>query len=104
MTTKNTKAEPKKQFEELSLEIDPSEMNNEVYDDGEIASVNELNHIIHALKNHKAKVAPETHPDFDGNHCIECGEKIPEKRLNLGRIRCYECQTALEKKNKQYGR
>ena len=42
----------------------------------------------------------ETNPDFDGLHCIDCDEKIPAARLKLGKIRCVECQTVLEKQGK----
>lgn len=41
---------------------------------------------------------PEAHPDFDGKHCLDCGNEIPEKRLELQRIRCIACQQAKEKK------
>lgn len=35
---------------------------------------------------------PQTHPDFDGVHCLECDVEIPQKRLEAGRIRCVDCQ------------
>lgn len=49
---------------------------------------------------HKAhnSAAPETHPDFDGAHCVSCDEPIPLARLNLGKVRCVECQTHKEKR------
>lgn len=42
----------------------------------------------------RAAAAPESHPDFDGKHCVEedCGVKIPAPRRALGRIRCVDCQ------------
>lgn len=40
----------------------------------------------------------ETHPDFDGETCIDCGDDIPEGRLALGKIRCVHCQELLEKR------
>jgi RNA polymerase-binding transcription factor DksA len=43
------------------------------------------------------KAAPETHPDFDGETCLDCGEDIPPARLALGKIRCVYCQSALER-------
>lgn len=46
------------------------------------------------------RCAPETHPDFDGTHCVECGDDIPAERLNLGRIRCVYCQERIEKLSK----
>ncbi len=39
---------------------------------------------------------PESHPDFDGKHCIDCGNPIPKERLQAGRIRCTDCQSLLE--------
>lgn len=43
-------------------------------------------------------LAPESHPDFDGAHCVEddCGEPLPPARLAMGRIRCTECQARRE--------
>ena len=35
---------------------------------------------------------PQTHPDFDGLHCLVCDVEIPAKRLEAGRIRCVDCQ------------
>lgn len=46
--------------------------------------------------------APQTHPDFDGEHCLDCDTKIPEERLAMGRIRCVECQTLIEKHSNRY--
>lgn len=43
---------------------------------------------------------PETHPDFDGIHCIECDKVIPSERLKLHKIRCVNCQQDLEKRKK----
>jgi RNA polymerase-binding transcription factor DksA len=48
--------------------------------------------------------APETHPDFDGKSCVECGELIPRERLALGKVRCVHCQSRLELRRKQQGR
>lgn len=45
-----------------------------------------------------AACAPERHPDFDGVHCLDCGDEIPEGRLQMKRIRCVYCQTAKEKR------
>ena len=56
-----------------------------------------------ALAGIAANVRPERHPDFDGEHCMSCGAEIEEGRLALHKIRCVECQTAIEKRNKQRG-
>lgn len=52
----------------------------------------------HAIMKSATLAAPESHPDFDGTHCIECDNDIPEGRLRLGRIRCVYCQTIKEKR------
>ena len=56
-----------------------------------------------ALEEARRKTAPETNPDFDGKHCIECGEKIPAARLKLMKIRCIDCQSLKEQKTKFFG-
>jgi RNA polymerase-binding transcription factor DksA len=45
---------------------------------------------------HRAAL-PEQHPDFDGDNCLTCEEPINPLRLALGRIRCVDCQSRLEK-------
>lgn len=45
----------------------------------------------------RSQVGPETHPDFDGQHCVICEEPIPVARLALGKVRCVYCQEYLEK-------
>lgn len=42
----------------------------------------------------------ESHPDFDGVHCLECDEEMIEFRLSIGRIRCVYCQNILERRLK----
>ena len=44
------------------------------------------------------KSAPESHPDFDGKHCVEgdCGIAIPKARLAMGKVRCVTCQSLIE--------
>lgn len=56
-----------------------------------------------ALAAAKEKNKPETHPDFDGETCVECGEDMPLVRLQLGRIRCISCQQIREKRIKTIG-
>ena len=50
------------------------------------------------------KVKPEFHEDFDGIHCVECGDEIPEGRLALQKIKCVFCQEAFEKIEKMYNK
>ncbi len=53
-----------------------------------------------ALNRALGKSGPEKHPDFDGIHCVEedCGVEIPPGRLLHGKVRCVDCQHALEKR------
>lgn len=44
------------------------------------------------------KAKPETHPDFDGAHCVDCEVEIPKPRLLMGKVRCVHCQTVLERR------
>jgi RNA polymerase-binding transcription factor DksA len=76
----------------------------DVHDEGDIASAIEMGFIAQALSRHKEKVAPEQHPDFDGENCLECGNEIPMVRLEMGKIRCVHCQEALELRNKMFGK
>lgn len=40
--------------------------------------------------------------DFDGRHCVDCGEPIPELRLKTGAFRDIGCQQRHESKNKNH--
>ena len=40
---------------------------------------------------------PETHPNFNGADCVDCGDPLPNARLLWRKVRCTSCQTALEK-------
>jgi RNA polymerase-binding transcription factor DksA len=53
----------------------------------------------------RALSAPETHPDYDGLHCVEvdCGVEIPIVRRKLFRVRCVDCQTRKEGIGRQFG-
>lgn len=51
----------------------------------------------------RAAMVTEHHPDFDGATCLECGDDMPEERIKAGRIRCWFCQTAKEKRAKRRG-
>lgn len=76
----------------------------EVMDEADAASLFQMNENTKAIAAVVAMNAPEKHPDFDGESCIDCGETIPEQRLKLGKIRCVDCQTALEKRAKLFAR
>ncbi len=51
----------------------------------------------------RLNMKPQSHPDFDGDHCLDCEVDIPVERLAMGRIRCTACETVLEKQKKQRG-
>jgi hypothetical protein len=55
------------------------------------------------LREVQARLQPESHPDFDGMHCVEprCAVVLPKARLEMGRIRCVSCQEALERSMKR---
>lgn len=76
---------------------------SDVYDDADIASAFEMAITNRAIEETRAKAAPESHPDFDGESCLDCGDTIIPLRLSLGRIRCVVCQERLEKKSKMFG-
>ena len=48
----------------------------------------------------RGKSAPEHDARFDGAHCVEedCGVDLPRERLNLGRVRCVDCQHLAERR------
>lgn len=55
---------------------------------------------IHAVQ---CLTAPQKHPDFDGENCLDCAEPIPTERLSMFKIRCVCCQTAVEEADKRRG-
>lgn len=75
---------------------------HEVYDEADQASMFQMAENEQALAKVKAKLAPERHPDFDGENCLECGDKIPKARLAMVKIRCVHCQAALEARSRMY--
>ena len=50
----------------------------------------------------RAKSLPEQYPYPDGSWpralCLDCGDPIEEGRLALGKVRCFACQEAKEKR------
>lgn len=61
------------------------------------AQEQQLENEARALERVRAAMRPETHPDFDGKHCLDCGELIPKQRRALDKIRCVRCQDTLER-------
>lgn len=74
------------------------EVGDDVDRANELAEMETANHLYLARK----KAAPEQVPLADGTYaqtdCVECGNEIGEGRLKLGKLRCIECQRALEKR------
>ena len=48
----------------------------------------------------RSKESPPS--DFDGRHCTECGNEIPEGRLATGAFRDITCQERMEKARKNH--
>ena len=65
-------------------------------DENDRASNAEYTHNQDNVERIRALAQPESHPDFDGCHCVECGEPIPDLRLALSKVRCISCQARLE--------
>lgn len=51
-----------------------------------------------------AKAKPEQVRNPDGTwpttECVDCGEDIEDGRLEMGKVRCFRCQTIKERKEK----
>jgi RNA polymerase-binding transcription factor DksA len=78
MTDKNNTNDFREQQEALLTEVlDPVDI-------AQLAAQQELDSI---LENHRLKMLPETHPDFDNEHCIGCGQAIVAERLVMKKIR-----------------
>lgn len=71
-------------------------------DENERATLIEEQFTDAAIEAVREKAQPESHPDFDGAHCVECEESLPPARVALGRIRCMACQEQLEHEARRY--
>lgn len=72
-------------------------------DESNRASAIELLRATEGLQRVQQQLKPQSHPDFDGETCLDCGAVMPDQRLADGRIRCTECETAREKRGKMFG-
>ena len=58
-----------------------------------------------ALALHSRHTQPEQVKDAQGNweteECIDCGEDIKPARLEMGKVRCFHCQSELEDMRKR---
>ena len=71
-------------------------------DENERATLIEAQFTDAALEAAREKAKPQFDRNFDGEHCVECGEAIPAVRLALGRVRCVACQEHLEREARAY--
>ena len=53
------------------------------------------------IANARQALAPQHSDAFDGVHCVRCGEDMPQARLDAKRIRCTDCESALEAKQRR---
>jgi len=97
------KPESQTDFRKTPMALEKNENYFDLTDESDRASAFEAQFNEDALEEARRKTAPEINPDFDGKHCIECGEKIPAARLKLAKIRCVECQSLKEQKTKFFG-
>lgn len=77
------------------------EVGDEVDQANELAEMETANHLYLARK----KAEPEQLPRADGTYailaCVDCGEDIEPGRVQLGKVRCFHCQSDLEKRAKR---
>lgn len=73
----------------------------EVSDEADLAQLIQLNELAHLQDLARKANAPQSHPDFDGVHCVDCDEELPKERLDSGRVRCTTCQSDIEKRAKK---
>jgi hypothetical protein len=84
------------------------ELNNDDFrgDEVDISSGIALAFEKQALETARAKSNIRNHPrysEFDGEHCVECGEEIEPARLALQvSIFCVQCQEDIERKSKLF--
>lgn len=65
-------------------------------DEADLADVHVESRMAEGLSLNAKLLRPETHPDFNGKDCVECGDGLPKARLDMGRVRCTACQSAIE--------
>lgn len=61
-----------------------------------------------AVEHYRYLARPEQQKDAEGNwetsECVDCGKDIEDGRLAMGKVRCFDCQTIKEKKERLYAR
>lgn len=82
---------------DLLSDNDPGFLDSsEVFDEAEHAQHQQLREQAAIQERARLLARPETHPDFDGSHCVDCDDELPAFRLKIGRVRCVDCQQAIE--------
>lgn len=73
----------------------------EVYDEMDLVQMRFLQE--QAALTKSPKFLAQSHPNFDGVHCVnpDCEDDLPEARIKLGRIYCVSCQEIIDKKSKR---
>jgi phage/conjugal plasmid C-4 type zinc finger TraR family protein len=78
--------------------IDPKEFTPDVLDRASNLTQETTDN---AIAEQRRKAAPQQVQNPDGSwpvtECLDCDLAIPEGRLKMGRIRCVECQSAVER-------
>lgn len=75
--------------------------NDEVFDETDGAQHLQLREQADIQRRARLMNQPETHPEFDGTHCVDCDTEIPAARLAMHRVRCVHCQQDLENMSRQ---
>jgi RNA polymerase-binding transcription factor DksA len=82
------------------------ETNEQISDPIDQASRTEQQMNDAALSNQRAKSKPEQVKDADGRwpitQCVDCEDPLGD-RMHMGRIRCFYCQTDVERLNARRG-
>lgn len=87
---------------DLVATADPGFLDSsEVFDETDHAQHQQLREQAAIQERARQMARPETHPDFDGQHCVDCDDEIPEFRLKIGRVRCVDCQQAIEDEHRR---
>lgn len=83
-------------------------MNNKHADPLDQASENELASTEMYVAQARERNKPEQVKNEDGTwpetECIDCGVEIPKGRLELGKVRCIDCQEIIEKRQRMIGK
>ena len=69
---------------------------NEAVEEFELAARHEEMGRLLALRQSRIQLEPQSHPDFNGTNCVECGDPLHPQRLAFGRVRCTRCQEDID--------